>query len=165
MSAITRGDVFYVEMFQVEGSEMRPGRPAIIVSNDLCNEYSEVVEVVYMTTKPKADMSTHVTIRSMPKRSVALCEQITSVSKSRLGNWLVRLTPDEMASVERAMMISLDLGESAKSTPKYTEPEIQPAEKAGPTENEIVLRTQRDTYKAMYENLLERLSPAMDRSA
>lgn len=50
-----RGDIFYIEAtgYQTTGSEQRPGRPGIIVSNEKCNENSEVVEVVYTTTQPK----------------------------------------------------------------------------------------------------------------
>ena len=38
------------------------GRPAVIVSNDKNNAKSNTVEVVYMTTKPKTDLPTHVYI-------------------------------------------------------------------------------------------------------
>lgn len=48
-----RGEIYYIEStYRETGSEQRGGRPAVIVSNDKNNENSEVVEVVYMTTKP-----------------------------------------------------------------------------------------------------------------
>lgn len=47
--SINRGDIFYVNPSETVGSEQRSGRPAIIVSNPLCNEHSPVVEVVYLT--------------------------------------------------------------------------------------------------------------------
>lgn len=48
---LRRGEIYYVEPFYpTTGSEQRPGRPAIIVSNNLNNEHSNVVGVVYMTT-------------------------------------------------------------------------------------------------------------------
>ena len=60
-----RGEIYYIEStYRETGSEQRGGRPAVIVSNDKNNENSEVVEVVYMTTKPKNDLPTHVFIRS-----------------------------------------------------------------------------------------------------
>ena len=40
------------------------GRPAVIVSNDVCNEHSRVVEVVFLTTKEKPPLPTHVKINS-----------------------------------------------------------------------------------------------------
>ena len=73
--SINRGDIFYVNPSETVGSEQRSGRPAIIVSNPLCNEHSPVVEVVYLTCQYKKPMPTHVRIESAGKRSTALCEQ------------------------------------------------------------------------------------------
>ena len=76
-----RGEIYYIEStYRETGSEQRGGRPAVIVSNDKNNENSEVVEVVYMTTKPKNDLPTHVFIRSALSPSTVLCEQVNSVS-------------------------------------------------------------------------------------
>ena len=62
--SINRGDIFYVNPSETVGSEQRSGRPAIIVSNPLCNEHSPVVEVVYLTCQYKKPMPTHVRIES-----------------------------------------------------------------------------------------------------
>lgn len=50
---IKRGDIFYIAKGNANttGSEQYPDRPAIIVSNDKCNEHSPCVEIVYMTTQ------------------------------------------------------------------------------------------------------------------
>lgn len=83
---LRRGEIYYVEStYPTIGSEQRSGRPAIIVSNDLNNGHSNVVEVVYMTTQPKKDLPTHVQIRSTGRFRVALCEQIHTVDIQRLG--------------------------------------------------------------------------------
>lgn len=107
---IKRGDVYYIESsnFTV-GSEQRPGRPAVVVSNDKCNEHSSVVEVIYLTTQPKHDLPTHVTIRSLSRESTALCEQITSVATERFGDFCGRVTPQELQRIETAIMVSLGL--------------------------------------------------------
>ena len=107
--SINRGDIFYVNPSETVGSEQRSGRPAIIVSNSLCNEHSPVVEVVYLTCQYKKPMPTHVRIESAGKRSTALCEQISSVDVSRLGDFKGHLTDREMAQVDVALMASLDL--------------------------------------------------------
>ena len=54
-------------------------------------------------------MPTHVRIESAGKRSTALCEQISSVDVSRLGDFKGHLTDREMAQVDVALMASLDL--------------------------------------------------------
>ena len=47
--------------------------------------------------------------QSAGKRSTALCEQISSVDVSRLGDFKGHLTDREMAQVDVALMASLDL--------------------------------------------------------
>lgn len=57
---IKRGDIWYVSKDNYTGCEQAAGRPAIIVSNEKNNACAETVEVVYLTTKPKKDLPTHV---------------------------------------------------------------------------------------------------------
>ena len=120
---IRRGEVYYIEGLQTVGSEQHPGRPAIIVSNDMNNEFSSTVEVIYLTTQPKHDLPTHVEIRSLKRESIALCEQITAVAAERIGDFCGEVTQHEMSEIEAAMLISLGLeNETAKAethpTPK-----------------------------------------------
>lgn len=104
-----RGEIYYIQSLFTQGSEQKAGRPAIIVSNNKNNQYSEVVEVVYLTTKQKTDLPTHVTIRSTERESIALCEQIVSVSKGRIGDYKGCATDTEMANLDIALMISLGI--------------------------------------------------------
>lgn len=106
---IKRGDIYYIGGGLTTGSEQRPGRPAIIVSNDKGNATSQTVEVVYLTTQPKHDLPTHVVIRSLDRESIAICEQITTVATERIGSYKGRVTDTEMANLEIAMLVSLDL--------------------------------------------------------
>ena len=44
---INRGDIWYIgNGYPAVGSEQRPGRPAVVVSNQQNNRYGEVVEVI-----------------------------------------------------------------------------------------------------------------------
>ena len=86
---LKRGEMFFIQKSSdyVEcGSEIYSGRPAIIVSNQNLNAVSKTVEVVYLTTKEKYDSHLHVKIQSI-KSSVAICEQITTVAKERIGDY------------------------------------------------------------------------------
>ena len=112
---IKRGDIFYVGGGYTTGSEQHAGRPAIVVSNDVNNEHSSTVEMVYLTTRPKRDMPTHVTIKSLSRASIAICEQITTVAVERIGKYHGRVTPVEMAALDEAMMISLNLNTGCPS--------------------------------------------------
>ncbi len=91
------------------GSEQSGRRPGIVVSNNLANQHSPVVEVVFLTTAHKGRLPTHVKIDSALGPSISLCEQITSVDKSRFGDYIGCLTESEMASVESALAISIGL--------------------------------------------------------
>lgn len=117
---IKRGDIWYVSKDNYTGCEQAAGRPAIIVSNEKNNACAETVEVVYLTTQPKKDLTTHVLIRSSERESTALCEQITTVSVDRLLGYKGHLTPAEMTNVEVAMLISLEL-EVGKPVEKIVE--------------------------------------------
>jgi transcriptional regulator with XRE-family HTH domain len=75
----------------------------------MCNTHSPVIEVVYLTTRRKGFLPTHVKIASMPKPSTALCEQITSVSKECVGRWCAKVTDKEMRDIDSAMMVSLGI--------------------------------------------------------
>lgn len=123
MGGIRRGEIYYIESgFQTTGSEQRPGRPAIIVSNDMNNEFSSTVEVVYLTTQPKHDLPTHVSIRSLKRDSIALCEQITSVAVERIGDFCGEVYESEMRAIEAAMLNSLGLQDATEPVREETPP-------------------------------------------
>ena len=184
MDDIRRGEIFYIARGgATNGSEQFADRPAVVVSNDENNKHSGVIEVVYMTTQPKTDLPTHVTVRSTGRLSTVLCEQVSSVSTDRVNNYIGQVSEQEMKNIDIALMISLQLSGGGKTSKQYNETiqkqqeEIEyyrnkiqamqqsleeketekPQEEAGET-SEIVVRleTERDTYKALYEQLFER---------
>ena len=147
-----RGDIYYVDReFTEVGSEQRAGRPAIIVSNDIGNENAEIVEVVWLTTQPKKDLPTHVAIRSTKYKSTALCEQITTVAKKRIGEYCGTCTDNEMQAVENAMLISLGID--------YGDGDYYEEEETAPSNSDELVRVtaERDTYKKLYESLVTKL--------
>ena len=111
---IERGDIFYIAPYRNTGSEQRAGRPAIIVSNNENNLHSQTVEVVFLTTRPKSKLPTHVRIFSAPRNSIALCEQITTVSIEKICGYEGKATDKEMKNIEQAIAISLGLNSDGK---------------------------------------------------
>lgn len=145
---IKRGDIHYILESVSVGSEQRAGRPAIVVSNNAGNATSFVVEVVFLTTKPKTDMPTHVSIRSATYPSTALCEQITSVSTERVGEYVGTCTKQEMEAIDRALHISLDL---------IPEAPVKTVAQSYTKEAVDALTAERDMYKSMYDKLMDRI--------
>lgn len=181
-----RGEIYYINngnSGQV-GSEMKKDRPAIIVSNDANNKHSSVVEVVYLTSKPKKELPTHVTIRSTGRMSVALCEEPTAISTERINNYICKATDDEMEHVDIALMIALGInmtkemqkamedvltGKIASGgvlpakqvTVQKTEAEEMEKKKVQPEQilahDLMKAQTERDIFKKLYEDTLQKL--------
>ena len=59
-------------------------RPCIIVSNDTNNLFSDRVNIIPLPTTAKKPQITHCIISSSKVTSTALCENVTTVYKSRL---------------------------------------------------------------------------------
>ena len=144
-----RGDIFYIanSKFYSTDPSNEAGRPGIIVSNDTLNEHSPVVEVVYLTTKDKKPMPTHVGILcKIP--STALCETIYTVTKDRLGDFVRSCTDKEMAEINRGMLCSLGI------TAPVVEREVKTSENADTTS----LAVEKNLYKTLYEQLLDKFT-------
>ena len=150
-----RGDIYYIDkprQFGEQGNEMYSGRPGIIVSNDILNGEEFTFEVVYLTTQPKADRPEHVVIRSQARNSVACCEQITTVPVERIGTYYGTLDARDMDAVDRALAVSLGI-----SSMRNEKPAPAPSEGVSEDANVTQIKTERDLYKKMYEDLLERV--------
>jgi len=159
-----RGEIYYVDKnsnYSEVGCEQSAGRPAVIVSNKRNNEFSRTLEVVFLTTQPKNELPTHVDIRSTKKLSTALCEQITTVSIDRIGDFVCNCTDNEMAMIDVALAISLGLETDCTRSPLKEDAIVQISDNdASGKESDIKLKTERNTYKKLYEQLLERILKA-----
>ncbi len=104
-----RGDVFWVALDPAVGTEIRKARPAVILSNDSCNRHGGRLVVVPVTSSVTTLYPGDAAIVVAGKAARALGEQLRSIDKPRLLTRLGRLTPAEMAAVEEAVRITLDL--------------------------------------------------------
>lgn len=124
---IHRGDIFWVDHPQQGiGSEMKKVRPAVVVSNEKNNLFSPNIEICYLTTaEKKKHLPTHVEIMRSGIKNTVLCENVYTVSKERLGNYIATLDQDEQTLVDRALLISLGLPipETQKSVQAVQHPE------------------------------------------
>ena len=181
MPEYQRGEIYYVYPSYAEvGSEQWAGRPAVIVSNNTNNKCSQTVEICYMTTKPKMDLPTHVIVHATGKQSSVLCEQITTMDKSRLGDGGMCCNSKEMAQIDEALRLSLGLescGHEQQDSIDAVAAGLQSLRK-NPTPLTIVepdapdLRLELakteaalDIYRKLYTDLLDRLSATVCASA
>lgn len=106
-----RFDIFYCDLGHNIGSEQNGIRPCIVIQNDLGNIHSPTTIIIPLTSKiKKHKLPTHVVIEGMlDKPSVALCEQIRVIDKSRLQSKISILPIQFQKKVEQAIAISLGL--------------------------------------------------------
>ncbi len=111
---VQRGDLYYANLDPVTGSEQGGNRPVLIVQNDVGNRYSPTVIVLPVTSKvTKAHLPTHVVLPAplcgLPVDSVVLAEQIRTLDKRRLREWIGRLPGNLLHQVDEALRMSLYL--------------------------------------------------------
>lgn len=145
-NAMRRGEIYWVDIPNAIGHELMKDRPAIIVSCDALNDNSPVVQVVYCSASPKKELPEHITIRSTEQISTALCENVYTVDKSRVGRFVGRCTRREMEQVDLGLLSGLGLAQYSLASPQEDEEE-------------------RDTYKRMYESLLARMTMEREETA
>ena len=114
---IIRGEVYLVDFGQGFGSEQGGVRPAVIVQNNKGNKSSSTTIVVPITSKQtKARIPTHVRVKDvcLPKRSLALAEQVVTIDKSKLIKKLGDIRLKSLLKIEVALVISLGLQNTFK---------------------------------------------------
>lgn len=145
-----RGEIYYITRRDTIGTEIKKSRPGVIVSTDELNHSSGVVEVVYLTAKPKKEMGTHATIHATGVTSTVLCEQIDTVSTDLVGAYCGTCTAEEMERIDYALLASLGLGYF-----KYSGAHMKQTADEQDLLNELErLREERDRYAKMVDYFL-----------
>lgn len=109
---IRRGDVYYADLSPVVGSEQGGVRPVVVVQNDKGNRYSKTIIVAPISKKmSKPPIPTHVIFSddSLSYVSMILCEQLRTIDKKRLGQWICTLDDKTLEKINRAIRVSLSI--------------------------------------------------------
>lgn len=109
---IRRGDVYYADLSPVVGSEQGGVRPVVVVQNDKGNRYSKTIIVAPISKKmSKPPIPTHVIFSddSLSYVSMILCEQLRTIDKKRLGQWICTLDEKTLKKINRAIRVSLSI--------------------------------------------------------
>lgn len=109
-----RGDIYYADLEQGVGSEQEGFRPVVIIQNDVGNRHSPTVIVAAITSRKegKEKLPTHSYVGSecgLDRPSVILSEQLRTLDKHRLGQYIGRLGEKQMNGLNHALAVSLDL--------------------------------------------------------
>lgn len=108
-----RGQIWLVDMGIGTGSEQQFIRPIAILQNDLGNKYSPTVTIVPLTSQQcKKWMPTHVTLYKttcLMRLSIALAEQVTTISKERFIKYIGEINSSEIVEIENALMLQMGI--------------------------------------------------------
>lgn len=109
---IKRGDIYYADLSPVIGSEQGGVRPVVVVQNDKGNRYSKTIIIAPISKKmSKPPIPTHVIFSddSLSYVSMILCEQLRTIDKKRLGQWICTLDDKTIEKINKAIRVSLAL--------------------------------------------------------
>lgn len=111
---VHRGELYYAELSGAVGSEQDGVRPVLIIQNDAGNRNSPTTIIAPLTGKPnKAFLPTHIALDKqggLTEKSLVLLEQIRTVDKSRLLNYIGTVDAKTMAQVDDGIRISFGIG-------------------------------------------------------
>ena len=110
-----RGDVFLADLSTSVGSEQSGKRPVLCIQNDTGNFYAPTLIVAPITSKRfKKPLPTHYLLEEtdfLTSPSIVLFEQIMTLDKRRVKNYLGKIGEEHMDPIGEAIRISLGLDE------------------------------------------------------
>lgn len=111
-----RAEVYDAALDPTRDSEQAGFRPVIVVSRNALHDALPIVIAVPCTTRrPGRRFSPSQVLLRAPEGglevdSVALCEQVRALAKSRLSRLRGTVSGPSMAQIDRGLRIALDLG-------------------------------------------------------
>lgn len=125
------------------GSEIKTGRPAVVVSGDLSNEKEDSVIVAFITSGGFSSPY-NVTVVSPDGKKRVLCRQLRTVDKSRLTRFEYKLSGPELIRVTGALAGSMCIPLAVKKDSKDSD-EV------------IALKAECDMWKRSYDAAMNQL--------
>lgn len=119
MKEIKRGDLYYADLRPIIGSEQGGVRPVLIIQNDVGNHFSPTVIAASITSRQrKHRLPTHVFLpvstEGLQRNSIVLLEQVRTIDRTRLGDYIGKLDETAMEAVDAALAISIGIKEKAE---------------------------------------------------
>ena len=105
-------EIYKVNLGKGIGSEHSGTKYCVIIQNNMGNKYSPTTTILPITSKShNKSMKTHVTINNvLPLESYIVCEQIRTIDKSRILEYVCKLPDVYVDRLERAIRVQLGFG-------------------------------------------------------
>jgi mRNA interferase MazF len=112
-----RGDVYWADLIPRSGSEQTGRRPVILMSHDGFNQapaWRSIIVVPISTSASQGKRGPTVVAlpggsAGLPKPSLAVCHQVTTLDRAKLTRKAGTLPPDLLMEVEEALKAAMDL--------------------------------------------------------
>ena len=108
-----RGQIWVLRLDPTVGAEIKKTRPALIISNDICNKYTATVTVLPITSQASGVQPFEVSLSppegGLLKDSKIKSQQIRTVDKSRLVKLIGAISQEKLRQTEQALLIHLDI--------------------------------------------------------
>ena len=147
---INRGDLYYVSLDPVTGSEQGGLRPVLIVQSEKGNKTAPTVIVLPVTSQSKPVLPTHVNLFGacgLTDGSIVLAEQLRTIDRSRLGRYIGSVNSLQLSVVDIAVLKALG---------------IPTAKPANPVKIKTLCYTCKQQYEAIDEYRVRRISGEND---
>ena len=110
---VKRGEIWVTSFNPARGSEQKGIRPALVVQNNIGNQFSPNTIILAISSK-KGNKKLDIKIlpsskNNLKEKSFVKCSQILTISKKRLLENLGEISDLELEKVDYAMKISLGL--------------------------------------------------------
>lgn len=106
-----RGEIYTVNFDPSKGSEIKKIRPAVVVSNNSCNRYSQTITVIPLSSQIDKIHPFEVLVKKkdsgLQLDSKVKANQIRSIDKSRILKLVGTLPDDIMEKVNSAVKLHL----------------------------------------------------------
>jgi mRNA interferase MazF len=104
-----RGEVWWVELDPTRGYEMQKTRPCVVITADSVNHWRNTHVVVGLSTTSPKRWPLYVPVPSVSAQTQAVMDQIRAIDKSRFRTRKGVVSAEEMARIDEALKIVLDL--------------------------------------------------------
>ncbi len=106
---ILKGDVYWVNLDPVVGTETRKRRPAVIISNDIQNSLANRFIVAPITSNYTKIYPCEASVSIQEKNGKAMLDQIRAVDIQRLDGFICRLLYKEIIEIDKVIKLVLAL--------------------------------------------------------